>query len=75
MRGSPWGTKSVLGGPNLDQVEGEGWCRVEEEVVVEVSGLTGEHRVRLVDILHDVGNSLVPTIGTGQVEGGFVQGG
>ena len=43
-------------------------------VEVEVSGLTGEHRMRRVDILHDVGNSLVPTIDRGQVEGAFIQG-
>jgi xanthine dehydrogenase large subunit len=36
---------------------------------VEVAGLTGEHRVTRVDILHDVGNSLVPTIDRGQIEG------
>jgi xanthine dehydrogenase large subunit len=41
---------------------------------VEVNGLTGEHRVRRVDILHDVGDSLVPTIDRGQVEGGYIQG-
>jgi xanthine dehydrogenase large subunit len=43
-------------------------------VEVEVSGLTGEHRVRRVDVLHDVGTSLVPSIDKGQVEGGFIQG-
>lgn len=43
-------------------------------VEVEVSGFTGEHRLRRVDILHDVGDSLVPTIDRGQIEGGFIQG-
>jgi xanthine dehydrogenase large subunit len=41
---------------------------------VEVNGLTGEHRVTRADILHDVGDSLVPTVDKGQVEGGFIQG-
>ena len=41
---------------------------------VELSGLTGEHRLRRVDILHDVGDSLVPSIDRGQVEGAFLQG-
>ena len=43
-------------------------------VEVELSGLTGEHRLIRVDILHDVGNPLVPSIDLGQVEGAFVQG-
>lgn len=41
---------------------------------VEIDTLTGEYRVRRVDILHACGDSLNPALDRGQVEGGFVQG-
>ncbi|VAW01633.1 Xanthine dehydrogenase, molybdenum binding subunit [hydrothermal vent metagenome] len=41
---------------------------------VEVDVLTGENRVRRVDVLHSVGNSLNPAIDLGQIEGAFIQG-
>jgi xanthine dehydrogenase molybdopterin binding subunit/xanthine dehydrogenase small subunit len=41
---------------------------------VEIDGFSGMSRVRRVDILHDVGDSLNPAIDRGQIEGGFVQG-
>ena len=41
---------------------------------VEIDRFTGDYRVRRVDILQDVGDSLSPVIDRGQIEGGFIQG-
>lgn len=41
---------------------------------VKVNALTGEYRLVRADILHDVGDAILPGVDQGQVEGGFVQG-
>jgi len=41
---------------------------------LEVNGLTGEHRLLRIDVLHDAGHSLIPSIDIGQIEGAYIQG-
>ncbi|NUM81633.1 xanthine dehydrogenase molybdopterin binding subunit [bacterium] len=42
------------------------------EVIVDT--LTGRHTIVRTDILHDVGDSINPSIDIGQIEGGYIQG-
>ncbi len=41
---------------------------------VEIDGFTGAHRLLRADLLQDIGDSIVPLVDLGQIEGGFVQG-
>ncbi|MFI8993463.1 xanthine dehydrogenase molybdopterin binding subunit [Streptomyces sp. NPDC053542] len=66
--GLHWDAKSFRGSPFKYFAYGAAATEVE------VDGFTGAYRIRRVDIVHDVGDSLSPMIDIGQVEGGFVQG-
>ena len=63
-----WDAKNATGRPFYYFAYGAA-C---SEVMIDT--LTGEMKVQRVDILHDVGRSLNPSIDIGQIEGGFVQG-
>ncbi|MYW69726.1 xanthine dehydrogenase molybdopterin binding subunit [Streptomyces sp. SID8379] len=66
--GLHWDAKTFTGSPFKYFAHGAAAAEVE------VDGFTGAYRIRRVDIVHDVGDSLSPMIDIGQIEGGFVQG-
>ncbi|MFB7591925.1 xanthine dehydrogenase molybdopterin binding subunit [Streptomyces sp. NPDC056169] len=66
--GLHWDAKTFRGSPFKYFAHGAAAAEVE------VDGFTGAYRIRRVDIVQDVGDSLSPMIDIGQVEGGFVQG-
>ncbi|GHB31726.1 dehydrogenase [Streptomyces viridiviolaceus] len=66
--GLHWDAKTFRGSPFKYFAHGAAAAEVE------VDGFTGAYRIRRVDIVHDVGDSLSPMIDIGQIEGGFVQG-
>lgn len=62
---------------NRDQAKGRPFFYYANGVAcseVIIDTLTGEYKIKRVDILHDVGDSLNPAIDLGQIEGGFIQG-
>ena len=66
--GIAWDKKAGKGRPFHYYAFGAAVCEVE------IDGLSGMKRVRRVDVLHDVGDSMNPGVDRGQIEGGFVQG-
>jgi xanthine dehydrogenase large subunit len=63
-----WDAKLSKGRPFYYFAYGAAVCEVE------VDGFTGTFKLRQVDIVHDVGESLNPLVDKGQIEGAFVQG-
>ena len=63
-----WDAKTLTGRPFYYYAYGA----AVSEVLLDT--LTGEWRLQRVNILHDAGNSVNPSLDMGQVEGGFVQG-